>query len=172
MRIASISKPITCAIAAKLIELKKLDIDKPINEYVDNLPSFKYKNKEYTITTRQLMCHTSGIRHYREEEKDKEEQTEKKSNGSGDTKYDEFFLNKNFKTTKDSLNLFIDDELVNEPGKAYLYSTFAYTLLAAVLEGASKEKSFTNLLSDLFKEFDMHETYLDQNDPIIRNRSK
>jgi serine beta-lactamase-like protein LACTB len=111
MRIASISKPIALAVAAKLIELNKLDIDKPVNEYVKDLPPFKFNNKEFKITTRQLMCHTSGIRHYREEMK-----KEKKENGQGDTSYDEFYLNKNFKTTKDALSLFINDELVNEPG--------------------------------------------------------
>ncbi len=41
-----------------------------------------------------------------------------------------------------------------------------------MLEGASKEKSFTNLLTDLLKEFDMRETYLEYNDPIILNRTK
>jgi serine beta-lactamase-like protein LACTB len=41
-----------------------------------------------------------------------------------------------------------------------------------VLEGASKEKSFTNLLTDLLKELDMKETCLDCNDTIVLNRSK
>jgi serine beta-lactamase-like protein LACTB, mitochondrial len=46
VRIASISKPLTTAIAAKLIESGKLDLDKPIDFYVKNLPNFKYNNKE------------------------------------------------------------------------------------------------------------------------------
>jgi serine beta-lactamase-like protein LACTB len=116
MRIASISKPITIVVAAKLIELNKLDIDKPINEYIDNLPTFKYKNKEYEITTRQLMCHTSGIRHYKEETQ-KEKKEKEKTSGEGDTAFAEFYLNKKFKNTKDALSIFINDELVNEPGK-------------------------------------------------------
>lgn len=34
MRIASISKPITAAIAAKLVESGELDLEKPIHEYL------------------------------------------------------------------------------------------------------------------------------------------
>jgi serine beta-lactamase-like protein LACTB len=116
MRIASISKPISIAVAAKLIELNKLDIDKPINEYIDNLPALMYKNKEFKITSRQLMCHTSGIRHYKEQTQ-KEKKEREKANGEGDTAFAEFYLNKKFKTTRDALDLFINDELINEPGK-------------------------------------------------------
>ena len=34
MRIASISKPITCAVAAKLLENGQLDLDKSVNQFV------------------------------------------------------------------------------------------------------------------------------------------
>ena len=39
MRMASISKPITMAAAAKLWEQGKLDLDKPIQHYVPDWPS-------------------------------------------------------------------------------------------------------------------------------------
>jgi serine beta-lactamase-like protein LACTB len=115
MRIASISKPITCAIAAKLYELNKLDIDKPINDYVKTLPEFKFKTKSYKLTSRQLMCHLSGIRHYKEKNN-----YDKNSNQTGDTQYPEFYLNKNFKNTREALDLFINDELAAEPGIFFL----------------------------------------------------
>uniref|UniRef100_A0A915Q372 Beta-lactamase-related domain-containing protein n=1 Tax=Setaria digitata TaxID=48799 RepID=A0A915Q372_9BILA len=65
MRIASISKPITAALAARLVQSGKLDLDASIQNYVPDFPKKKYKDKEVTITIRQLLSHTSGIRHYK-----------------------------------------------------------------------------------------------------------
>ena len=49
VRIASISKPITCAIAAKLIENNKLNIDASVNSYLNFLPAFKFENRSVSI---------------------------------------------------------------------------------------------------------------------------
>lgn len=46
MRIASISKPISCAVAAKLYENQKLDLDKSVNEYLSAIPKLKWQDKE------------------------------------------------------------------------------------------------------------------------------
>lgn len=46
MRIASISKPITCTLAAMLLENNQLDIDKPIETYLKDLPNFKFNDQE------------------------------------------------------------------------------------------------------------------------------
>ena len=85
------------------------------------------------ISPRQLASHMAGIRHYtktlEKEESEKEtvsyssktdaksdkQKTEKTS--GGDTQFQEFYLNKNFKTTKDALEVFINDPLLYEPGK-------------------------------------------------------
>jgi CubicO group peptidase (beta-lactamase class C family) len=45
-------------------------------------------------------------------------------------------------------------------------------LLSAILEKASDKSSFSGLLRDLFQVLDMKETYLDENDPLIKNRTK
>lgn len=57
--IASVSK-VYCALAAmKLKEMGKLDLDKPVYEY---LPRFKMLDERYKkITTRQCLSHTSGL---------------------------------------------------------------------------------------------------------------
>jgi CubicO group peptidase (beta-lactamase class C family) len=57
-------------------------------------------------------------------------------------------------------------------GKGYLYSTFGYTMLSAVLEKASKDTPFPKLLTELFRRMDMNETYLDVNDAIVPYRAK
>ncbi|EYC14381.1 hypothetical protein Y032_0040g175 [Ancylostoma ceylanicum] len=69
MRIASISKPITATIAARLVQDGKLDLDQPIQTYLPDFPQKKYEGKPVTISVRQLLSHTGGIRHYKKEEK-------------------------------------------------------------------------------------------------------
>ena len=46
MRIASISKPITMAIVAKLWEDNKLDLDEPVTKYVKDWPETVFNNKK------------------------------------------------------------------------------------------------------------------------------
>lgn len=65
MRIASISKSLTMTAVAKLWEDGKLDLDAPIQKYIPNFPKKTYNDEEVTITTRQLISHKSGIRHYK-----------------------------------------------------------------------------------------------------------
>ena len=113
MRIASISKPITCLIAAKLCEEKKLDLDQTIDVYLDYLPDFKFENKPFKITSRQLASHVSGIRHY-EKKSDKKEKEDNEN--ASDTSLNEFYIRDNFKTTRDAMQIFINDELLFEPG--------------------------------------------------------
>ena len=115
VRIASISKPITCAIAAKLYEENKLDFDRDIDAYLPSLPDLNFENKKFKITTRQLVSHISGIRHY--EKKSNDAKDEKKSDSSGsDTELAEFYIKDNFKNTTEALNIFINDELLSQPG--------------------------------------------------------
>ena len=61
--IASISKPILGIALLKLVDQKKMDLDRDINSYlpfrIDNP-----KNSENKITVRQLATHTSGINDY------------------------------------------------------------------------------------------------------------
>ncbi|XP_063860892.1 serine beta-lactamase-like protein LACTB, mitochondrial [Scylla paramamosain] len=65
MRIASISKSLTMTAVAKLWEDGKLDLDAPIQKYIPNFPKKTYNGEEVTITTRHLVSHKSGIRHYK-----------------------------------------------------------------------------------------------------------
>src|SRR5438270_11148312 len=59
-RLASISKPLTATAAMQLWEGGKLDLDAPVQKYCPAFPQ-----KEWPITTRQLLGHLGGIRHYR-----------------------------------------------------------------------------------------------------------
>ena len=64
MRIASISKPISAVAVVKLWEEGKIDLDVPILGYVENFSTKIENDKILNITLRQLLNHTSGIRHY------------------------------------------------------------------------------------------------------------
>src|ERR1700680_1635891 len=59
-RLASISKSLTATAALQLFERGQLDLDAPVQKYCPSFPQ-----KPWPITTRQLMGHLAGIRHYR-----------------------------------------------------------------------------------------------------------
>jgi serine beta-lactamase-like protein LACTB len=111
-RLASLSKPMTATAAMQLVEKGKIDLDAPIQRYVPSFPE-----KAWPITTRQLLAHLSGIRHYLPDER--------------------FDATRRYVSVLESLDAFKEDPLVHEPGTAYLYSTYGYTLLGAVVESAA-----------------------------------
>ncbi|XP_059036703.1 serine beta-lactamase-like protein LACTB, mitochondrial isoform X2 [Mustela lutreola] len=76
MRIASISKSLTMVALAKLWEAGKLDLDMPVQHYVPEFPEKEYEGEKVSVTTRLLISHLSGIRHY---EKDMKKVKEEKA---------------------------------------------------------------------------------------------
>ena len=106
MRIASISKPLTAVAALQLVEEGKLDLDAAIQKYVPDFPEKKFNGESVTMTTRQLLCHTAGIRHYHT--------SDEKGNDFEEQK--EYFITKNYESVKDSLELFANDDLISRPG--------------------------------------------------------
>src|SRR6187402_2303211 len=59
-RTASIEKSLTAVAAMKLVEEGKLDLDAPIHNYLPGFPK-----KQWPITSRQLLGHLAGVRHYK-----------------------------------------------------------------------------------------------------------
>src|ERR1041385_6319901 len=110
-RIGSVSKPLTATAVALLYEEGKLDLDAPVQRYVPTFPE-----EGYLITTRRLAGHLSGIRHYEGQE---------------------FFSNRHYATVLDGLKIFQDDSLLFPPGTRFSYSSYAWNLVSAVVEGAS-----------------------------------
>lgn len=166
MRIGSISKPIAMAAVAKLWEEGKLNLDKPIQEYVPSFPQKTYEGKPVELTVRQLVSHLGGIRHYKTKPGDVEP-----ANKNSDTESLEFFLYRKFKTVEEALELFKDDPLLSKPGTKYFYTTFGWTLISAAVEGASKE-TFPVYLNKVLRSIGMNSTVLDENDPIIYHRTR
>ncbi|XP_037307882.2 serine beta-lactamase-like protein LACTB, mitochondrial isoform X2 [Pungitius pungitius] len=77
MRIASISKPLTSAAAARLCEEGKLELDVPVQKYVPEFPQKRFNGHDVTITLRMILSHLSGIRHYEKDAKKVKETREK-----------------------------------------------------------------------------------------------
>ncbi|EDV25757.1 uncharacterized protein TRIADDRAFT_12911, partial [Trichoplax adhaerens] len=182
MRIASISKPISAAIIAKLWEDGKLDLDAPISKYVKDFPDKTFDSQPVEITTRMLLSHLGGIRAYEKihyisdkNEKDKntdENKIEKLKNGvTLKVNYKEFLLKDRFNSVTEALKLFKDDPLVVKPGTEYHYTTHGWTLLSGVIEGATEEK-LLKLMGTLFKQLGMTNTQPEFHETLIYNRAR
>lgn len=110
LRIASVTKPMTAIAIMQLLEQKFLEIDIPIKRYLPNLP----KTSIGDITIRQLLGHTSGIRHY--------------------SSLLEAMSFTNYGTLSESLNEFVFDPLSSKSGTRFEYSSYGYTVLGAIIE--------------------------------------
>ena len=64
-RLASISKLLTATGAMQLWERGRLDLDAPVQKYCPAFP-----RKDATITTREVLGHLAGIRHYKSDSQD------------------------------------------------------------------------------------------------------
>lgn len=145
-RIASLSKPVTSMALGRLWEQGKIDLDEDIRGY---LPSFP--EKTFVITPRHLASSTSGIRHYNSEET---------------------VLNTtNYPTVLSALLRFENDPLKFEPGTQFLYSSYGWVLLSAVMEKASGT-SFFELMQNTWITLGMQHTSFDFPDKNIDQKSK
>jgi serine beta-lactamase-like protein LACTB len=137
-RIASVSKPMTAIAILQLYEKGKINLDLPIQNY---LPEFPKKEKG-DITIRQLLNHTSGIPHYKSD--------------LG------IFNFTHYDNCEKALEKFENRELVFKPGTDFLYSSFGYTLLGAILEEVSGKSYQTYMQENIWKPANMTNTNLEQ----------
>jgi serine beta-lactamase-like protein LACTB len=151
-RLASISKPLTATAAMQLWERGKLNLDAPVQNYCPAFPQ-----KEWPITTRQLLGHLGGIRHYRADSQDDLE--------VGNTKhFDDGILA--------GLKFFANDLLVAKPGTKFSYSTQGFTLAGCAIEGASGEKYVEFVHKNVFIPAGMTSTVADDRYAIIPLRTR
>ena len=150
-RLGSISKPISATAILQLREQGKLDLDAPVQKYCPEFPQ-----KEWPITTRQLLGHIGGIRHY-------------SPDGKGDVPEDSA---RHFSSMKESLQLFANDPLVAKPGAKFNYSTYGYTVVGCVLEGAASEKFIEYFRKNVSKLAGMEQTRDDDFFTVIPHRTR
>lgn len=122
--VASISKWITSFGVLKLVEQGKLDLDKPVDDYLTrwHLPESEFDNKK--VTLRKLLSHSSGL--------------------VDDLGYGGFSPNETVQTIEESLTKASDADYSDgvaivgyEPGSQYKYSGAGYTILQLLIEEIS-----------------------------------
>jgi CubicO group peptidase (beta-lactamase class C family) len=111
--------------------------------YVPTFPA-----KRWSVSTRQLLGHLGGIRHYRRRE---------------------LFSTTHYTNILAPLSIFKADPLEHEPGTKYLYSTYGYTLVGAVVEAAAQEKFTEYVRHHVFTPAGMENTQVDDPAVIIPN---
>jgi len=151
-RLASVSKPLTATATMQLWERGKLNLDVPVQNYCPAFPQ-----KEWPITTRQLLGHLGGIRHYRGDSQDDPEVGNTKHFDDGITAGLKFFAN---------------DPLVAKPGTKFSYSTQGFTLAGCAIEGISGEKYVDFLRKNVFVPAGMASTVADDRYAVIPFRTR
>jgi len=145
-RIGSVSKTFTALAIMQLAEQGKINLEAEVQTYVPTFPK-----KTGPITIRQLLCHQSGIRHY---------------------KGNEFLSAVQYNDVETALAIFRDDPLLQPPGQKYSYTTYGYNLLSRVVEAASGETFPDYLRKHIIEPLDLKQTYLDQPSQIIPLRAR
>lgn len=153
-RLASISKSITATAAMLLWQEGKLDLDAPVQKYCSSFP--QKDEKAAPITTRELLGHLGGIRHYKSESQDDPE--------IGNTRH---FLN----PIQGGIDFFKNDPLVAEPGSEFHYSTQGYTLVGCAIEGASGENYVDYVRKNVLTPASMMHTVVDDRFAIVPFRT-
>jgi serine beta-lactamase-like protein LACTB, mitochondrial len=151
-RLASVSKPITAIAAMQLWERHQLDLDGPVQKYCPAFPQ-----KEYPISTRQVLGHLGGIRHYHSESDDDIEVNNTKH-------FDDPIAG--------GLQFFAKDPLVAKPGTKFNYSTHGFTLVGCAIEGASSRKYIDFVRDNVFGPAGMTHTRWDDRVAIIPYRTR
>lgn len=145
-RVGSIAKSITAAGLILLVERGQLDLDRPVRTYVPDLPA-----AYAPITTRMLGGHLSGIRHY---------------------KGREMYLNKPYATVREGLKIFENDPLEHPPGSAYLYSTYGWSVISAVMEVAAKQDFLSYMDANVLKPLHLDNTRPDRAGAVDPQRTQ
>lgn len=167
-RTASISKWMTATAAMKLVEQGKLVLDESIQTYCPQFPE-----KRWPITTRQLLTHTSGIRHYADYEDALATASSDAERAGIERRQHLDALGKYTRYTDvvAPLDNFKNDPLMFEPGTSWLYTSFGFRVLGCVLEGAA-DRSYRTLMEDeIFQPVGMTSTVPDDAWAIIPQRA-
>ncbi len=135
-RIGSVSQTLTAAAVGLLSERAGLDFDAPVRRYVPDFPE-----KEWPISTRQLMAHTAGILPYRPE--------------GG------IFRGASCADDMERLAIFADDPLYFPPGTECDYSPYGWALVGAIISATANEPYLDFLQREIFTPLGMESTSAD-----------
>lgn len=144
-RAGSVGKPLTAAAVGLLHERGRLDLDAPVQQYVPSFPE-----KRWPVSTRQLMSHTAGVRHYRDRE--------------------EMLSCVHYDDVLEGLEIFAADSLLFQPGTRYSYSTYGWNLVGAVVQEAAGKPFLEFMQREVFAPVGMRHTVPDDVFGIVPHR--
>lgn len=150
--IGSVSKVITAIAVMQLVERGAVALDDDIRKYVPQFPE-----KGATISIRNLLTHTSGIRHYKPTD----------FPGTPD--------NENIRPDfgwAEGVRLFAADPLLFPPGKEYSYSSYGVNLLQGVVEKASGEPFETYVRTHIWEPSGAASGSFDVPERIVPHRAR
>jgi serine beta-lactamase-like protein LACTB len=149
-RLGSLTKTLTATAVMQLGETGKLDLDAPVQKYCAAFPE-----KPWPVSSRQLLAHLGGVRDYNNQKF-----------------LEEYFSTHHYNSVTESLDIFKNDPLLQEPGTKYSYSTYGYNLLGCVVEGAAGMSYADYLRENILKPASMNHTRVDDISQIIPNRAR
>jgi serine beta-lactamase-like protein LACTB len=149
-RLGSTSKAVTSVAIGTLLDAGLLDLDLPVQHYIADLaPPLA------SITTRQAMSHTAGVRDYGLcfcfpiwEQQNR----------------------RHFAATRAALRVFETDPLLFKPGASFAYSSYGYNVAGAVLEAATKTSFLDYLQRAVFDPLQMTHSGGDFADTSVAER--
>jgi CubicO group peptidase (beta-lactamase class C family) len=133
-RLASTSKLFTASAVGKLVEEGKLDLDLPVTHYLPELPAAYCQ-----ITTRHLVSHQSGIRHY--------------------FGADKSIKTEHFADVFEALPLFINAPLLFPPGENSEYSSYGWLLVSAIIQKVSGKPFLEYMQSSIWQPLGLENTF-------------
>lgn len=133
-RVGHVSKALTSAAVGLLVEDGRLQLHHDIQEYVP-----AYPKKPWPVTVRQLMGHTAGVVHYKDDEWGDKPST-------------------HCDRATDGLAPFAKDALQFEPDSKYQYSTYGWVLVSAAVEAAAARPFFDVMRARVFDPLHMAST--------------
>ena len=143
-RIASVSKPLSATVLAKLVEEGRIDLDASLYTYLSSYPK-----KKYDFTIKQLGGHLAGIRTYKGRE----------------------FFNKKRLTIAEGVALFKDDALLFEPGTSYAYNSYDWVLLSLVMQEVLQQPFESIVKEKVLDPLELHHTFPDLNQEDLSNKA-
>ncbi|MBL7993956.1 beta-lactamase family protein [bacterium] len=149
-RLGSTSKAVTSVAIGTLLDAGRLDLELPVQHYIADLgPPLS------TITTRQAMSHTAGVRDY---------------GLCFCFPVWEHLNRRAFANTREALRVFDLDPLLFAPGEGFAYSSYGYNVAGAVLEAASATPFLEYLQRAVFDPLQMNHSGGDFADSAVAHR--
>jgi len=141
-RLGALSKPLTAAAVALLRDRERLDLNAPVQRYVP-----AYPNKQWTVTTRQLMGDVAGVHRMRGDNNDA-------------------MPNRHCRNLDEAVKMLAGDPLLFEPGTQHRYSIWGWVLVSAAVEGASGERFDRFMAGQVFEPLAMDRTVVQETEHL------